>query len=273
MFFPKKLLMIAGVVILVGCGGGGGSVSGEPVIVASGDPNDMSRYTTSYPLADNSTSSAYKVLLMGNSHASGLRPILERLLILGQPDKPVDVQLVSRYAFLAERVNDGVSEQKLESEQWTHVVLQAQKYSSTGANTYPTDAAEYWVRGSKELGATPIMFPEHPRRGNSWEGQTLWELHSGIAARENTCVAPVGLVWDEVLFRDPLLVLHQSDGNHASEMGALLTALVFYQIITGQAVESLPALAEFNIDAATEQIMKESVSSLLSVYTPCAFED
>ena len=138
--------------------------------------------------------------------------------------------------------------------------------------TYPTKAAEYWIRGSKELGATPIMFPEHPRKDNTWEGQTLWDLHSGIAVRENVCVAPVGPVWDEVIFRDSTLVLHQSDGNHASEAGLLLTALVFYQIITGQPVESLPELSGFGIDSATEQIMKESVSSLLFVYPPCAFE-
>jgi hypothetical protein len=268
----KKLLMFAGAVLFVGCGGGGGSDSGGAVIAPTGSPADMGRYETSHPLADNSNSSAYNVLLMGNSHAAGLRPILDRLLVLGQPDKSVNVQLAPRSTFLAERVNDGVSEQKLESEQWTHVILQAQKYSSTGANTYPTAAAEYWIRGSKELGATPIMFPEHPRRGNRSEGQTLWDLHIGIAARENTCVAPVGLVWDEVLFRDTFLLLHQPDGNHASETGALLTALVFYQIITGQPVESLPELSEFGIDSATEQIMKESVSSLLFTYTSCAYE-
>ena len=268
----KKLLMFAAVFVLVGCGGGGSSRSDAPATVATGSPTDMSRYETSLPLADNSDSSAYTVLLMGNSHAAALRPILERLLILGQPNKQVDVQITPRSGFLAERVNDGVSAQKLESEQWTHVILQAQKYSSSGAYTYPTDAAEYWIRGSKELRATPIMFPEHPRRGNTWEGQTLWDLHSGIAARENTCVAPVGLVWDEVLFKDPSLLLHSPDGNHASETGALLTALVFYQIITGQPVESLPGLADFNIDSATEQLMKDSVSALLFVYAPCAYE-
>jgi len=268
----KKLLLFAGVALLVGCGGGGSGNSGASETAATGNPDDLSRYTISLPLTDNSSSSSYAVLLIGNSHAQGLQSILERLLALGQPNKIVDVQVAPGFAFLADRVNDGVSEQKLESEQWTHVILQAQKYSSTGTNTYPTAAAEYWIRGSKQLGATPIMFPEHPRRGNSWEGQTLWQLHSGIAARENACVAPVGLVWDEVLFRDPNLLLHQSDGNHATETGALLTALVFYQIITGEPVESLPGLSEFNVDSATEQLMKESVSSLLFAYVPCAYE-
>jgi len=271
----KKLFMLTGAFILVGCGGGSGGLPGEPATGGASGPTGatgMITYTTSLPLANNTNASAYKVLLMGNSHAAALRPTLEQLLILGQPDKSVDVQLSPRGGFLADLVNDGVSERKLESEQWTHVVLQAQKYSSTGTMTYPTTAAEYWIRGSKELGATPIMFPEHPRKDNTWEGQTLWDLHRGIAARENTCVAPVGLVWDEVIFRDQTLVLHQPDGNHASETGVLLTALVFYQIITGQSVESLPALSEFNIDPATEQIMKESVSYLLFVYPPCTYE-
>ena len=79
----------------------------------------------------------------------------------------------------------------------------------------------------------------------------------------------MGLVWDEVIFRAPSLELHLPDGNHASGTGLLLTALVFYQIVTGQPVESLPELSSFGIDAATEQILKESVSSLLFTYSPC----
>jgi hypothetical protein len=271
----RSLVLITGAIILVGCGGRGGSHSVAPVTGTGGGssgPGGTITYTTSLPLADNSDAGAYNVLLMGNSHATGLYSTLQRLLILGQPGKSVVVQLSPDAGFLADRVNDGGSEQILESEPWTHVILQGQKYSSTGSATYPTTAAEYWVRGSKEMGATPIMFPEHPRARNNWEGRTLWDLHSGIADRENTCVAPVGLIWDEVIFRDPSLVLHQPDGNHAAEAGFLLTALVFYQIITGLSVESLPELSTFDIDPATEAIMKESVSSLLFLFPPCDYE-
>lgn len=263
--------MFAVALLLSACGGGGSSGSEAPVIEA-GDPTDMSRYATSLPLTDNSGSSTYSVLLIGNSHASALGPVLEQLLMLGQPGKRVDVQIAPRSGFLAERVNDGVTAETLESQNWTHVILQAQKYSSSGAYTYPTTAAEYWIRGAKQQGATPIMFPEHPRRGNSWEGQTLWELHSDIATRENACVAPVGLVWDEVLFTDPSLLLHQPDGNHASAMGVLLTALVFYQIITGDSVESLPALSALNVEARVEVLMETAVSSQLFAYVSCVYE-
>lgn len=268
MIVMQRLLMLLAAASLAGCGGGGEQTAAADT--SGSHPPD--RYTESYPLVDNSGAGAYKVLLMGNSHASGLYPVLAELLVLGQPEKPIDVYLSSSSGFLDGRVNDGVSHQDLESQPWTHVILQGQKYSTSGAFSYPTDAAEYWIRGSKQQGATPIMFPEHPRKDNDWEGQTLWDLHKGIAARENTCVAPVGLVWNEVSFRAPSLVLHQPDGNHASRTGSLLTALVFYPIITGQPVESLPELSAFGIDAATEQIMKESVSRLLYSYSPCEFE-
>jgi len=273
MIVMKRLFLLAAAVSISACSGGGEQASGSSPAGDTTDPGLFNRYTESYPLVDNSDASAYKVLLMGNSHAAGLYPVLADLLALGQIDKPVDVQLSSSGGFLDERLNDAVSHHDLEREPWTHVILQGQKYSTTGSFSYPTDAAEYWIRGSKQQGAMPIMFPEHPRKGNTWEGQTLWDLHTGIADRENTCVAPVGLVWDEVAFRAPSLELHHRDGNHASETGALLTALVFYPIITGQAVESLPELSMFGIDAATEQLMKQAVSSSLYNHAPCDFEE
>ena len=158
---------------LGGCGGGGGGSSdpapASPVVAPTA--SNTVRYTSSQPLIDNTASHSYNVLLMGNSHSIGLVSFLQTVLAAGQPGKTSVVQAAPGSTFLDERVNDGASEQALESEAWSHVVLQAQKYSSTGTNIYSTDAAEYWIRGSKEQGATPILFPEHPQRGNTWEGQ------------------------------------------------------------------------------------------------------
>ncbi len=265
--------MLLAAIITVGCDGGREPAAGPEPVVDAPDPVAMDDSGESAALVDNSDASAYKVLVMGNSHASGLYPVLIDLLALGQPGKPIDMRLSSKSGFLADRLDDGVTGKELESERWTHVILQGQKYSTSGVNSYPTDAAEYWIRASKRLGATPITFPEHPQEGNHWEGQSLWDLHQGIAARESTCVAPVGLVWDEVIFRAPSLSLYLPDGNHASSTGLLLTALVFYPIITGQSVDSLPELSMFGIDVATEQLMKESVGMLLQVYTSCEFEE
>lgn len=260
----KKLLMLVAVASIAACGGGSGIGAGdEPA------PDEFSRYSVSVPLVDNSNASAYKILLMGNSHAAGLAPVLAELLALGQPGKGIEVQMSPRRGFLYELVNDGISEQLLEGERWTHVILQGQRYSTSGVNQYPTHAAEYWIRGSKLQVATPIMFPEHPREGQDWEARALWQLHTAIASRENACVAPVGLVWDYLMFEIPSLELYLDDGNHASDTGLLLTAMVFYEVITGQSAMSLPELSTFGIDAATEQTMKLVVSTINNNYPPC----
>jgi len=124
--------MLVAAVSLSSCGGGGEQASDSVPAGDSAGPHGLSRYTESYPLVDNSGAGAYKVLLMGNSHASGLYSVLVDLLALGQPDKTINMQLSSSGGFLDERVNDGFSHHDLESEPWTHVILQGQKYSTTG---------------------------------------------------------------------------------------------------------------------------------------------
>ena len=83
----RGLFLSVFVVSLAACGGGGGGsapINNPPPPVGTGG------YTSSEPLVDNTGATAYKILLMGNSHAAGLAPILEQLLLLGQT-KPIDV--------------------------------------------------------------------------------------------------------------------------------------------------------------------------------------
>jgi hypothetical protein len=266
---PAVLLFLLS---LGGCGSGGGGSDGGAQSPVSPVGSTTTRYTSSQPLVDNTGRDAFNVLLIGNSHAIGLRSILQTVLRKGQPNKTSELQVAPGSKYLADRVADGRSEQSLESTVWSHVILQAQKYSSSGTVDYTTTAAEYWIRGSKGQGATPILFPEHPQRGNTREGPYLYDLHSAIAQREPACVAPVGLVWDEVVQRDRSLVLHQEDGNHASPVGLYLSALVFYQIITGQPADTIPNLSGIGIERATQQMLKETATYMLLNFPPCNYE-
>ena len=173
--------------------------------------------------------------------------------------------------FLVDRFEDRVTSQALEYGQWTNVILQGQKNSTSGSITYPTTAAEYWIRGKPRVGRDHDYSSGTFQRGKYLGGaEAVGPPHRNRRA-ENTCVAPVGLVWDEVIFRHPNLMLYQPDGNQASNVGLLLTTMVFCQAITGEVVESLPDLSSFDVDSATEQIMKEVVSSLLLTLPLSAF--
>ncbi len=208
--------------------------------------------------ADNSANS-YALLFMGNSHSSanGLPGLVKTLIETGVPGSEVVSMLAPGSGFLSDRLDDGVTQLSLISRDWTHVVLQAQKYSTSGLYFYPTDAAEEWIRRSKSQHALPILFPEWPRLGNTEEGPRVHQLHLDIAAREAACVAPVGLTWEESLARNGNLRLHAADGNHSNLRGALLTAYVFYQLITGRSAADLPHVQSIGVAAGIQQQLRE----------------
>ena len=213
----------------------------------------------------------FQVLLIGNSHSSknDLPDLIATLIEIGHPDANVYVDAAPRWVFLAERIGDKVTQEALESRAWTQVVLQAQKYSSSGRYFYPTDAAEEWLRRIKQLHAEPILFPEWPRADNAEEGPRVHALHMGIAQREPACVAPMGLAWQIVIDENPEIRLHARDGNHSTKAGALLAAYVLYQAITGDAAAELPDIERVKIDAEVQKVLRTAASNAHRTLLSC----
>jgi len=212
----------------------------------------------------------YSVLLIGNSHSSrGNLPRVLQQLLGSHGGTAAKVKSAGRWAFLEERLEDKVTQKTLESETWTHVVLQAQKYSTSGQFTYPTDAAEEWIRRSRNVGAQPILFPEWARRDNVEEGARVHRLHMEIAAREPACVAPIGLAWEIMLDANPEIALHDRDGNHANRTGALLTAYVLYATITGQPIAELAPTKIRGVSADKQILLRTAAEQAVSLFPPC----
>ena len=207
----------------------------------------------------------YQILLIGNSHSvsNGLPNLISTLIEAGQPGISADAGAAAGFKFLDERLNDGKTQELLESRSWTHVILQAQKYSSSGQYYYSTAAAETWIRRVKAQNARPILFPEWPRRGNKEEGQRIHNLHLSISSRESACVAPIGLAWEESLARYPSLSLHAADGNHSNLTGALLTAYVLYHVTTGQSAANLPYILTISVNANTQKDLRELAAAVV----------
>jgi len=213
----------------------------------------------------------YRVLLIGNSHSSrgGLPERLQALLAADGADRSAYVRSLGHWAFLADRLNDNVTQEALESGGWTHVILQAQKYSTSGRYTYPTAAAEEWIRRIRARGAVPILFPEWARRDHPEETLRILRLHLGIASREPACVAAVGLAWDAVRQRDPAIQLHASDGNHANRRGALLTAYVLYNAITGKPPDELDFIETRGIPADSQGVLRSAAGEATRAMPGC----
>lgn len=209
---------------------------------------------------------AYDLLFIGNSHSrvNGLPELVATLIRTGLPGKTANAAAAPGLGFLSDRFGDGVTEPLLVSRSWTHVILQGQKYSSSGLYTYPTHAAELWIRLVKEQNARPILFPEWPRKGNTEEGVRVHNLHLSISSRESACVAPIGLAWEESIARNPGLNLYADDGNHSNLSGALLSAYVFYELFTGQLADDLPYIPEIGVTANIQQNLKGVASFVVA---------
>ena len=252
----NKGLTLTGVLLLllVGSCGGGGSTLIEPP-----------------PPPQGGTEATVKILMMGNSHTGPIPSILSRIFSQLNPSLAVEIELAPGGMFLIDRMNHTATLDLLRNGEWTHVVLQALKYSTSGTIDYPTTGAEFFIDETNSLGGVPILFPEHPRRWNTWESSYLYNLHSGIATEHSACVSPIGFVWEDFMAKSSLS-LHQADGNHATTAGSFLTALVIYQTI--MEVDDFNALANISGIGISDQNqikMRASVVDVMTTYQPCAF--
>jgi len=164
-------------------------------------------------------------------------------------------------------VHDAPTMSLLRGQNWSFVILQAQKYSTSGQFEYSTDEAKELVRISRVQHAVPIMFPEWPRRDID-ETQRIFDLHVSIAQSEPACVAPIPQAFDLALARDPTLTLHAADGNHSAPAGAFLAALVLYATITGLSPLDLPALPQYPVSTSLQQTLRGIAAETVQTVPP-----
>jgi hypothetical protein len=253
--------------LLSGCGGT------QTESVNPDEPAVVTDFPVGAAVPDNRYVDSYNILIFGNSHVRShrLSDVIRQLILAGRPNVQVNVVVAPGGAFLDERLNNDEGLRLLQSKAWSHVILQGQKYSTSGLDSYPVDGTLLWIRASKAQQATPVLFPEHRQLSVFDEGIRVHQLHQSIVAQESSCLAPVGMAWDLALRDNPTLPLHESDGNHATLTGVFLTALVFYQSITGNNAEILPNIPSIDVPATVQQKLRQVAAASLQQYPACPF--
>lgn len=209
------------------------------------------------------------LLFMGNSHTTlhDLPEMVAAMVRAVRPGQRARATAAPGWMFLEERARDPDSLRLLGERRWDVVVLQAQKYSTTGNYSYSTAGAESLIRSARAAHALPVLFPEWPRHGVAETGR-IHDLHLAIASREPACVAPIGQAWDLARAVYPELVLHADDGNHASRAGAFLTALVLTATITGASPQTVPYLPQFGVSFDTQIHLREVAARTTATVPP-----
>lgn len=241
---------------LAACGSGGG---GAPSVSSTPTP----------PGAANAAVADFSIAFFGNSHTTvhNVPGTVAALLRLANAGKSVETVESPDWMLLNARGDHAPSLALLASRRWTHVVWQAQDYSSSGQFVYPTTGAEKLVRLSREQGAKAVLFAEWPRRGIN-ESARIYETYASIARVQPACLPPIPQAFDLAIARHPDLVLHEADGNHSAPAGAFLAAVLLFMAIDATPVDSLPALPGIAVDGETQRLLRWVARDVASTISP-----
>ncbi|KZN39579.1 hypothetical protein N474_07665 [Pseudoalteromonas luteoviolacea CPMOR-2] len=260
----KQSISVTLAVLLVGCGGSNDDVN------INDTPQKQVNLTTNKTIPDNQSAPIYSVALIGNSHAAGLAPYLKKTLQHYAAEKSVNVETLG-FGFTDDLYKNATVRAKLNDGQWSHLIIQGQKYSQSGAVLYSTKETQQWIALAKELDITPILFPEHPQKGRSEEAAYVMGIHRQIASLQAACVAPVGGAWNAAMEQMQNVSFHTSDGNHAAPSGLLLSSLVFSEIITGEKVDTGPIsiIPDTALSAQQQGVLSQIASQVLVEQPAC----
>jgi hypothetical protein len=243
MKLPMLLPVVAAATLLAGCGSDG-------------------------PDTPEGTDASVSLLFMGNSHSSlnNLQGMVEAIVGSALPDETVEAVEAPGWMFLEDRVSHEPSMTLLGGQDWNFVVLQAQKYSTSGCCVYSTLEARQLILEARARNAVPILFPEWPLEGVN-ETMTIYDLHVSIAQAEPACVAPVGQAWDLSMQRHPGIHLYAADGNHSNAAGAFLTALILSATMTGVSPLDAPVLGG-TTSAANQALLRVVAADTVAAWPP-----
>lgn len=180
-----------------------------------------------------------KVLFIGNSYTL-YNDIPGQVAALAAADgRPIATDVVAQggATLKLHATETGALERVAEAE-WTHVVLQEM---STGTLHDAEDYHRYVrVLGERARGQVLLYETWARQSGHSayrwgWSGRSPVVMRRHIrreldraATDLDAEVVPVGTAWERALERYPDLVLHDTDGHHASPAGSHLAACAFY---------------------------------------------
>lgn len=255
LLLPVSLLLL---LFLTACGSGQSS-------------SDLDSSASSVPLS--TAQDNISVLMMGNSHTAlnSLPSILETLLRINEPTKTVKVERIPASGFLVDHASSNQVLNNIANGNWTHVVLQGQRYSQSFQVQYPVDGALTLIDAAQNANAIPIMFPEWAQLNAPLETDYIHNIHAGIAQNTGACVAPIGYAWERALDIDPEITLHAEDGNHANLAGSLLTALVIYESITGHAAELIVPEQSVDIESSLQLYLGQMASYAIANHPACEY--
>ncbi|HYC56269.1 MAG TPA: hypothetical protein VEL28_15140 [Candidatus Binatia bacterium] len=192
---------------------------------------------------------AAKILLVGNSFTTGIKPYLISIIRSSGRDATVVARAVDGWT-VEQHVGSAKTLAKIQSKKWDAVVVQEQSLGEFHVR-YPA-ARAIDAQISAAGGRTIFMMTWRDRGAplvsyDALRGAPGEDVgYVPIAHELGAPVAPVGWVYREQLLGNPSVDLWGTDGHHANERGRYLAALSIYCAVFGESPVGLWAPPGFS---------------------------
>jgi hypothetical protein len=188
-----------------------------------------------------------RVLFLGNSYTYCYKmpQVVAALAATDKTVRPLKVEMVARGGMtLMEHVRTG-SIKTIAKGGWDYVILQDQSLTPTFHPQQTHKGAAILDKAIKKVGAKTMLFMTWQRRPVPKKPSDMHERNSktymDVGRKLHAAVAPVGYAWKMAYDAYPKWPLYAKDGSHPRQMGAYLTACVFYSMIYDKSPVGRPA--------------------------------
>lgn len=195
-----------------------------------------------------------KLLFIGNSHTyvNALPHLVAELFRIYENEEVMPVMLTQGGVTLRWHSDQDQTAFNIRYGKYDYVVMQQA--------THPFDGAECLLRGAQMLlplirqsGAEPVMYMTWAAKARPEDQKELTDAFTMVAEKENTLLAPAGVIWEKMRNAYPEAPLFAADGAHAGMLGSYLAAVSIFMAMTGKKELSFiddPFYAEKELDTA-----------------------
>lgn len=176
-----------------------------------------------------------KLLFIGNSHTyvNALPHLAAELWRIYENEEVLPVMLTQGGVTLRWHSDQDQTAFNIRYGKYDYVILQQA--------THPFDGAECLLRGAqmllpliRESGAVPVMYMTWAAKARPEDQAELTEAFRMVAEKEDTLLAPAGVIWEKMLAAHPDAPLFAGDGAHAGMLGSYLAAVSIFMAMTGR---------------------------------------
>jgi hypothetical protein len=216
-----------------------------------------------------------KVLFIGNSRTRYFNiPNQVKQLASGETRK-LEVRMVAFDGWTLENHLNSPNADALKAIReggWDDVVLQELSSRPVLENAKFVASVKSFDAEIKKVGARTVLYENWWRKDLTYSQAQLTGVYKNLANEIGAAISPVGSAWLESSSTNPASSLFDPDGNHATALGAYLTACEFYAFFYEKTPKGLPNLGVAGNTAAAQTTAWQTFTKLEGKYrkTPIA---